>query len=44
MKLSEVITFFEDFYDNFDSKKAKKLLKDLDLDIDEKLSKMSKGM
>ncbi len=44
MKVSEVITFFEDFYDNFDSKKAKKLLKDLDLDIDEKLSKMSKGM
>lgn len=44
MKVSEVITFFEDFYDNFDSNKAKKLLKDLDLDIDEKLSKMSKGM
>ena len=44
MKVSEVITFFEDFYDNFDSNKAKKLLKDLDLNIDEKLSKMSKGM
>ena len=44
MKVSEVIDYFEDFYDNFDSKKAKKLLKDLDLDIDEKLSKMSKGM
>ena len=44
MKVSEVITYFEDFYDNFDSKKAKKLLKDLDLDIEGKLSKMSKGM
>ena len=44
MKVSEVIDYFEDFYDNFDSKKAKKLLKDLDLDIEEKLSKMSKGM
>ena len=44
MKVSEVIAYFEDFYDNFDSNKAKKLLKDLDLDIDEKLSKMSKGM
>jgi ABC-2 type transport system ATP-binding protein len=44
MKVSEVIAYFEDFYDNFDSKKAKKLLKDLDLDIDEKLSRMSKGM
>ena len=44
MKVSEVISYFEDFYDNFDSDKAKKLLKDLDLDIDQKLSKMSKGM
>ena len=44
MKVSEVISYFEDFYDNFDAKKARKLLKDLDLDINQKLSKMSKGM
>ena len=44
MKVSEVIDFFADFYDNFDSEKAKKLLKDLDLDIDQRLTKMSKGM
>ena len=44
MKVSEVVDYFEDFYDNFDTKKAKKLLKDLDLDINQKLSKMSKGM
>ena len=44
MKVSEVIDYFKDFYDNFDSNKAKKLLKDLDLDINQKLSKMSKGM
>ena len=44
MKVSEVINFFEDFYTDFDTKKAKKLLKDLDLDINQKLSKMSKGM
>ena len=44
MKVSEVISYFEDFYDNFDSEKAKKLLKDLGLDINQKLSKMSKGM
>ncbi len=44
MKVYEVINYFEDFYDNFDSKKAKKLLKDLDLDINQNLSKMSKGM
>ena len=44
MKVSEVISYFEDFYDNFDSEKAKRLLKDLDLDINQKLTKMSKGM
>ena len=44
MRVSEVIDYFSDFYDNFDAKKAKKLLKDLDLDINQKLSKMSKGM
>lgn len=44
MKVSEVLEYFNDFYQNFDIKKAKKLLKDLDLDIDLQLSKMSKGM
>jgi len=44
MTVNEVIKYFEDFYDNFDSKKAKKILNDLDLDINQKLSKMSKGM
>lgn len=44
MSVKEVICYFEDFYDNFDSKKAYKLLKDLDLDVNQKLRKMSKGM
>ena len=44
MKVSEVLSFFNDFYDNFDIEKAKKLLIDLDLDINQNLSKMSKGM
>lgn len=44
MKVSEVIKYFSEFYDNFDSKKALKLLKDLDLDVNARLSKMSKGM
>ena len=44
MKVSEVISYFKDFYNDFDSKKAEKLLKDLGLDSDQKLSKMSKGM
>ena len=44
MKVSEVIDYFKDFYDDFDDNKARKLLKDLDLDINQKLTKMSKGM
>ena len=44
MTVNKVIKYFEDFYYNFDSKKAIKLLKDLDLDVNQKLSKMSKGM
>ncbi len=44
MTVDKVIEYFEGFYDNFDSKKARKLLKDLDLDTTQKLSKMSKGM
>ena len=44
MKVSEVINYFKDFYQDFDCDKAEKLLKDLDLDINQKLSKMSKGM
>ena len=44
MTVDQVLEYFEDFYDNFDSKKARGLLKDLDLDTTQKLSKMSKGM
>lgn len=44
MKVTEVLDYFSDFYDNFDKDKALKLLKDLDLDVNMNLSKMSKGM
>ena len=44
MTVNQVINYFEEFYDNFDSKKAYDLLKDLGLDVNQKLSKMSKGM
>jgi len=44
MTIEQVLEYFNDFYDNFNIKKEKKLLKDLDLDIKQKLSKMSKGM
>lgn len=44
LRVIEAIKYFEDFYDNFDSMKARRLLKDLNIDINCKLSKMSKGM
>ena len=44
MKVKEVLNYFKDFYNNFDIEKARKLLKDLELDENQSLSKMSKGM
>ena len=44
MKVKQVIKYFEEFYNNFNADTARKLLKDLDLDEEQKLSKMSKGM
>ena len=42
--VAQTLKYFQDFYPNFDIELAKKLLADLDLDINAKLSKMSKGM
>ena len=44
MTIKQVIQYFEEFYKNFNTQKAIKLLKDLNLDINKKISKMSKGM
>ena len=44
MKVSDAIKLFETFYEDFNSEKAENLLKDLELDKDMRLSKMSKGM
>ena len=44
MKICQLIDFFADFYDNFSVKKATQLIKDFDLDLDARLSKLSKGM
>ena len=44
MTIKETLTFFSYFYQDFNINKAKKLLKDLDLNEEQKLSKMSKGM
>lgn len=44
MKVTEAIDYFADFYEDFDREKAEKLLKDLELDKNMRLAKMSKGM
>ena len=44
MTIAQVIKYFAEFYDNFNTNKAIKLLKDLDLSVEQKISKMSKGM
>lgn len=42
--VAQVFKFFQEFYADFDRQKAEKLLLDLDLDINAKISKLSKGM
>ena len=44
MKVSDIIKYFKEFYDNFNEEKALKLLDDLELDKNSRLAKMSKGM
>ena len=44
MMIQQTLRMFQDFYDNFDVNKAKKLLADLDLPEDRQISKLSKGM
>ena len=44
MTVEKTIKYFANFYENFDSEKAYKLLEDLGLDANQKLAKMSKGM
>ena len=43
MKVSELIQFFKDFYEDFDEKKARKLLERLKIKEQDKLKNMSKG-
>lgn len=43
MKVTELIAFFKDFYDDFDETKAYDLLKKLKIDKKDKLKTMSKG-
>ena len=44
MTVNDTVKYFTEFYQNFNPEKAYKLLKDLNLDCNQKLQKMSKGM
>ena len=43
MKIKEVVSFFEEFYEDFDSKKAYAMLNELNLDKESRLKSLSKG-
>ena len=43
MKVSDIINFFKDFYDNFNPKKAYEMLEKLNINPNDKLKTMSKG-
>ncbi len=42
--VQQILTFFQDFYPDFNLEKAKRLIQDLGLDLHMKISSMSKGM
>lgn len=44
MTVNKVLEFFNEFYEDFDIEKARNLLEKLDLNYNQKLNKMSKGM
>lgn len=43
MKVTDVLKFFNDFYDDFDMDRAAEMIKSLDIDVNQKLKSMSKG-
>lgn len=43
MKIKEVVSFFQEFYEDFDTKKADAMLGELSLDKESKLKSLSKG-
>ena len=44
MKIKDALDFYEDFFKDFDRKKAEDLLQFMKLDIDSKVTSLSKGM
>lgn len=43
MKVKNIISYFEDFFDDFDTEKVHHILKDFDIDINSKVENLSKG-
>ncbi len=43
MKVKEIITYFSDFYENFSTERAYRMLEDLQIDINSRLKVLSKG-
>lgn len=43
MRVKEIITYFSDFYDNFSSERAYRMLDDLQIDTNARLKTLSKG-
>lgn len=43
MKVTDLLKFFQDFYKDFEIDKAMKMIKNLDIDVNQKLKSMSKG-
>ncbi|MEG0371012.1 MAG: ABC transporter ATP-binding protein [Clostridium sp.] len=43
MRVCDILKFFSDFYNDFDMEKAEGMIRDLDIDINQKLKTMSKG-
>ncbi len=44
MTVKQAVVYFSEFYDNFNTERAYSLFEKLDLNVNQKLSKMSKGM
>lgn len=44
MTVAQTVKYFYEFYDNFDPAKAERLVHELNLDLNAKITKMSKGM
>jgi len=43
MKVKEILSYFADFYEDFDTNRALQMLEDLDINTDHKLKTLSKG-